>query len=165
MSTLSRNEAGLLNRATLTANEQRDAPGPRSFMPIGINMNQQLPDLTAGIGGSHLRRSEGHPRQALACIGRQGRPTGALDLILDAGCGLGQGCCGPCWCWDGGLLRGGNGLGKGRDVAMAWKRCPVLRWFMTNMLTEGDPKEPGEWRHWVRMSAGRPRRRRARSRA
>lgn len=91
MSTLSREEAGLLNRAALTANEQRDAPGPRSFMPIGINMNQQLPDLTAGKRGSHLRRSEGHPRQALACIGRQGRPTGALDLILDAGCGLGQG--------------------------------------------------------------------------
>jgi hypothetical protein len=54
MSTLSRNEAGLLNRAALTANEQRDAPGPRSFMPIGINMNQQLPDLTAGKRGSHL---------------------------------------------------------------------------------------------------------------
>jgi hypothetical protein len=107
MSTLSRDEAGLLNRATLTANEQRDAPGTRSFMPIGINMNQQLPDLTAGIRGSHLRRSEGHPRQALACIGRQGRPTGALDLILDARCGLRQGCCGPCWSWDGGHFRGG----------------------------------------------------------
>jgi hypothetical protein len=38
-------------------------------------------------------------------------------------------------------------LGEGRDVAMAWKRCPGLRWFMTTMLTEGDPKEPGEKRH------------------
>lgn len=80
-------------------------------MPIGINMNQQLPDLTAGKRGSHLRRSEGHPRQALACIGRQGRPTGALDLILDAGCGLGQGCCGPCWCWDGASSGVGSGWG------------------------------------------------------
>ena len=91
MGTLSKDEAGLLNRAALTANEQRDAPDPRSFVPIGINMNQQLPGFTAGTRGSHLRRSEGHPRQALACIGRQGRPTGALDLILDARCGLGQG--------------------------------------------------------------------------
>jgi hypothetical protein len=68
MSTLSRDEAGLLNRATLTANEQRDAPGPRSLMPIGIIMNQQLPDLTAGIRGSHLRRSEGHGSNDRASI-------------------------------------------------------------------------------------------------
>jgi hypothetical protein len=68
MSTLSRDEAGLLNRVTLTANEQRDAPGTRSFMPIGINMNQQLPDLTAGKRGSHLRRSEGHGSNDRASI-------------------------------------------------------------------------------------------------
>jgi hypothetical protein len=43
---------------------------------IGIDVHHQLADLAAGSGGRHLKKSEGHPRNAPAYHRRQGPRSG-----------------------------------------------------------------------------------------
>jgi len=76
VSTLSRDEAGLFDGATATAIEDRETLGIVGLDSIGIDVHHQLADLAAGSGGRHLKKSEGHPRNAPACSRRQGPRSG-----------------------------------------------------------------------------------------
>jgi len=77
MGQLSRDEAGLFDRATAAAIEDRDALSTGGLAATGIDMHQQLADFAAGERRSHHKRGEGHPRQASAVATQRGETAGA----------------------------------------------------------------------------------------
>jgi hypothetical protein len=82
MGQLSRDEAGLFDRATAAAIEDRDALSSARLAAIGIDVHVELADFAAGERGSHHEEGEGHPRQASAVATRQGRLNEAPGPIL-----------------------------------------------------------------------------------
>jgi len=92
MGQLRRDEAGLFDRATATAIEDRDALISARLAATGIDVHQQLADFAAGERGSHHERGEGHPRQASAVATQQGRLYEAPGPILVGARRLGQLC-------------------------------------------------------------------------
>ena len=72
-----RHEAGLFDRATTTAIEDREALSTGGLTATGIDMHQQLADFAAGGRGGQHERSEGHPRQASAVAARRDETAGA----------------------------------------------------------------------------------------
>ena len=77
MGQLSRDEAGLFDRATAAAIEDRDALSTGALAATGIDVHQELADFAAGERGSHHERGEGHPRQASAVATERGETAGA----------------------------------------------------------------------------------------
>lgn len=77
MGQLSRDEAGLFDRATAAAIEDRDALSTRGLAATGIDVHQQVADFAAGERRSHHDRGEGHPRQASAVAARSDETAGA----------------------------------------------------------------------------------------
>ena len=72
-----RHEAGLFDRATMTAREDREALSTGGLVATGIDVHQQLADFAAGGRGGQHERGEGHPRQASAVAARRDETAGA----------------------------------------------------------------------------------------
>ena len=77
MGQLSWDEAGLFDRATATAIEDREALSTGGLAATGIDVHQQLADFAAGGRGGQHERGEGHPRQASAVAARRDETAGA----------------------------------------------------------------------------------------
>ena len=80
MGKLSRDEAGLFDRATAAAIEDGDALSTGGLAATGINVHQQLADFAAEERRSHHERGEGHPRHASAVAVRRDETAGAAVL-------------------------------------------------------------------------------------